>query len=73
MYWSEHGAPHFHAEYGGRVAKVDIATGEIFVGGLPRRQARLVKAWTERHRQELVDNWVRARARAPLIRIDPLP
>jgi Domain of unknown function (DUF4160) len=73
MYWSEHGVPHFHAEYSEHEAKVNVATGEVFVGFLPRRQARLVKTWAEMHRQELADNWTRAGAKRPLVRIDPLP
>jgi hypothetical protein len=72
MYWSEHGEPHFHAEYGEHEAKVNIETGEIFVGQLPTRQARLVKAWTGKHRRELAENWNRARAHLPLAKIDPL-
>lgn len=73
MYWSEHGAPHFHAEYGEHEAKVDISTGEIFTGSLPRPQSRFVRAWAAEHRQELADNWARARTKLPLVKIDPLP
>jgi hypothetical protein len=73
MYFSEHGAPHFHAEYGEHEAKVNISTGEISVGDLPRRQARLVKVWAKMHRRELDENWRRARSDRPLAKISPLP
>jgi len=39
---------------------------------LARRQLRLVLAWAELHRDELVENWRRARAGETLMPIDPL-
>ena len=73
MYFLDHGRPHFHAEAGDHTAKVDIATGEVFVGALSRRDARLARAWARLHRQELYENWRRARAHLQLAKIDPLP
>jgi len=32
-------------------------TGEIFAGDLPRKQFRLVQAWIELHRDELMADW----------------
>ncbi len=72
MYFDDHGPPHFHAEYGEHCAKVEIATGEIYVGRLPRREARLVRAWAARYREDLEQNWALARARLPLVKIEPL-
>jgi uncharacterized protein DUF4160 len=73
MYFSEHGAPHFHAKHSGRAAKVEIATGRIIAGHLTRRDQRLVRRWTALHRAELEANWLRARADRDLVNIDPLP
>lgn len=73
MYWTDHPPPHFHAYYGEHDAQVDIATGEVMGGELPRRALRLVKEWTELHRRELLENWGKARNDLPLDRIEPLP
>jgi hypothetical protein len=73
MYFRDHNPPHFHAIYGEHQAKVDIATGEVFEGRLPRRAQRFVREWAELHRAELCRNWERARSRKDLAKIDPLP
>jgi hypothetical protein len=36
MYFVDHNPPHFHAIYGGHEALVNIITGEILRGALPR-------------------------------------
>lgn len=72
MYFSEHGAPHFHAQCGEFSAKVEIVTGEVIVGWLPRRDASLVRKWALLHGRELEDNWKRAKAHLPLATIAPL-
>lgn len=51
---------HIHARYGEHEAKVDIATGEIIEGSLPRRAARLVAEWAAEHSDELAACWDRA-------------
>jgi hypothetical protein len=73
MYFLDHGPPHFHAERAEHSAKVAIATGEVYEGGLPRRDSRLVREWAKLHRPELEENWIRARADQALATIDPLP
>jgi hypothetical protein len=57
----------------GEEAKIAIRTGELIEGQLPRRAYRLVREWTELHREELELNWERARSRTPLVTIEPLP
>jgi hypothetical protein len=51
---------------------VEIATGDVLAGSLPRRAAALVKEWTDLHRQELEDNWLKREKLLPLVKIDPL-
>jgi len=46
MYLREHPPPHFHAIYAEHDATVDISTGNITSGWLPKTAARLVKEWT---------------------------
>lgn len=73
MYMRDHGVAHFHARYGDDEAVFEIATSSVLQGGLPPRQARRVREWTELHRLELLDSWEKAtRAEAPGT-IDPLP
>jgi len=76
MYYDEThhlGRPHFHADYAGRAAIVEIASGRVLAGELPPSQRRLVRRWTALHRAELEANWRRARAELPLESITPLP
>jgi Domain of unknown function (DUF4160) len=69
MYFVDHPPPHFQAVYGEHEANVAIATGDVIEGHLPASAARLVKQWTLAHRDELLANWERARAKVPLERI----
>jgi hypothetical protein len=73
MYWNErdHPVPHFHAEYAGEDASVAL-DGKILAGSLPPRALRLIEDWAELHRDELLDNWRRARDREPITPIAPL-
>ncbi|ALO46428.1 DUF4160 domain-containing protein [Pseudohongiella spirulinae] len=59
MYYApgEHPPPHFHVYYGEYQASVAIADLVIIHSNLPTRQLRLVKAWAELHRDELMANW----------------
>lgn len=69
MYVRDHPPPHFQAEYSGFEANVLIETGEVIQGRLPKSAARLVKEWALAHRDELRDNWARARAGMPMEKI----
>ena len=71
MFFNEHGVPHFHAVYGDRRITVEIESGNIH-GHFPPRAERLVLEWLDLHREELLDNWQRARQHEPLQRIAPL-
>jgi hypothetical protein len=72
MYYRDHHPPHFHAIYGEHEAQIVIATAEPLGGELPARALRLVREWTELHREELEANWANAQARRPLATIEPL-
>ena len=71
MFYSEHGAPHFHAVYGGYEISVDIESRAV-QGEFPRRALRLVLEWASLHESELQANWNLARRGEPLNRIAPL-
>jgi hypothetical protein len=67
-----HHLPHFHAIYQGKAAAFLIDTGELVGGYLPLRQRRLVEAWIELHRDELLANWHRLQNDEATTRIAPL-
>lgn len=72
MYYNDHFPPHFHAEYGEFIAEIGIETLEIIRGKLPRRALTLVLEWASLHRDELKQNWDRAREHEEILPIAPL-
>jgi len=67
-----HHRPHFHAYYQGQAAVFAVDTVEILGGGLPTPQRRLVEAWAEIHREELLQDWDRLQSGQPPVKIEPL-
>ena len=59
MYYApkEHNPPHIHVYYQSFVSVIDIQTCEIMEGDLPSKQLRLVLAWIEIHKDELIADW----------------
>ena len=53
-------------------ASIDIENGEILSGDLPRKQLRLVQAWIELHRDELLADWELAVSGESPYKIAPL-
>ena len=60
------------AKYAEFEASIRIEDGEILAGDLPRKQLRLVQAWTELHRDELLADWELAVAGETPYKISPL-
>ena len=73
MQWDDHPPPHFHVDYGGRNALVNIEDPETMEGRLPTRVRRLVVRWARLHQDELRDAWDKASRRQATERIAPLP
>lgn len=73
MYFDDHNPPHFHADYGGSEALININTLAVFAGELPPRAMGLVAEWTSLHQDELIAAWERAKNLEPVGKIDPLP
>ncbi len=67
-----HGLAHVHVRYAEHKASVAIVDGCMLAGNLPLRQLRLVQAWIEIHREELLADWELAIAGEPLFKIPPL-
>jgi hypothetical protein len=72
MYHNDHPPPHFHARYGEYRAKIDVATGELLEGELPRRAIMLVREWHQLHIAELMIDWTLAQERKQPNKIAPL-
>jgi hypothetical protein len=64
--------PHIHARFQGSEASFSILDGAIFAGEIPHAKVRLVQAWIEIHRDELVADWELAVNGLPPFPIDPL-
>ena len=67
-----HNLPHIHAKYAEFEASIGIDDGEVLSGELPRKQLRLVQAWIELHRDELMADWELAVNGENPYKIDPL-
>jgi len=70
--YSEHNPPHFHARHGGRNAVFSIKTGELTSGKMSARDIKLIMAWAELYRKELMVNWNITRKHGIVIPIKPL-
>ncbi len=68
----QHHLAHIHAEYQGSKAIFDIENGELLEGSLPRKQLRLVQAWIELRRDELLADWQLAINGEEPVKIAPL-
>jgi len=67
-----HNLEHIHARDGEFEASIGIEDGEVLAGELPRKQLRLVQAWIELHRDELMADLELAASGENPYKIDPL-
>ena len=68
----QHKMPHIHAKYQDEESIFIILTGELLDGNLRQPKARLVQAWIEIHRDELMADWELASKGESVFKIDPL-
>ena len=52
-----HNLPHVRAKYAEFEASICVEDSEVLAGKLPRKQLRLVQAWIELRRDELLADW----------------
>ena len=71
MYGDDHNTPNFHVNYGGNWSVVDF-DGNVMEGELPASKQKLVSAWAEIHKDELIANWELAKNKETLVKILPL-
>jgi hypothetical protein len=74
MYYApkEHNPPHIHVYYQDEKAIMNIISGELMGGNLSTRNIRLVQAWVEIHREELLANWALCQNGEKPFQIEPL-
>jgi len=53
----QHHAAHFHAKYAEHEAVFSIPEAELLAGSFPNNKRKLVVAWADIHREELLANW----------------
>ena len=51
---------------------ITIESGEVLAGSLPKSKMKLVQAWIEIHKEDLLANWKLAVAGETVFKIDPL-
>ena len=68
----QHRTPHIHAAYGDDEAVLSLIDGSVLTGSLPANKLRLVVAWIEIHRDDLLANWSLAVHGEGIFKIDPL-
>ena len=53
----KHQLPHIHVACGDYDAIFTIEDGELLEGSLPKNKRKLVEAWIEIHREDLMTDW----------------
>ena len=68
----QHKLPHIHVRYQDDEAVYSIPEGDVLAGDIPRAKARLVEAWIEIHREDLMADWELAVSGQQPHKIEPL-
>lgn len=68
----QHNIPHIHVRYQDTKAIFTIENADMIEGNLPNKQKRLVQAWMEIHKDELVADWELAIIGEQPYKIEPL-
>ena len=68
----QHKLPHIHVKYQEDEVIVSIPEGGVLEGGIPASKMKLLQAWIELHKDELLADWELARTGQQLFKIDPL-
>ena len=74
MYFApkEHNPAHVHAYYQDFKTTIKIIDCEVIDGQMPARQLRLIQAWIEIHRDELLADWKLCQNGEKPFKIEPL-
>lgn len=75
MYYMDnkkHKLPHIHVKYQEYEAVISIPDGQTLEGGIPNAKLKLLSAWVELHKDELLADWDLATQGQSLFKIEPL-
>ena len=68
----QHSTPHIHVHYQEHAAVIEIPSGKVLEGSLPKAKQKLVDAWVELRQEELIADWQLAVNGDSVFKIDPL-
>jgi hypothetical protein len=68
----QHKTPHIHVQYQDDEVVVAIGDGQVLGGSIPIAKMKLLQAWIELHRDELIADWQLAVNGESVYKIDPL-
>jgi hypothetical protein len=68
----QHKLPHIHVKYQDAEAVFSIPDGELLEGNLPNNKRKLLVAWIEIHKEDLMADWELAISGQNIFKIDPL-
>ncbi len=68
----QHKLPHIHVKYQGHEVVVSIPEGNVLDGSIPNPKMKLLQAWIEIHKDELIANWELAVSGEQPYKIEPL-
>ncbi len=54
---TNHALPHVHAEYAEFNISIEIATGKILAGNLPRKNEKMAVDWVLANKEKLLNEW----------------
>ena len=67
-----HEKPHIHVQYQEEQAVLSIPEGEILEGSIKPNKVKLIQAWLEIHKDEIMADWKLASEGNEIFKIDPL-
>ena len=67
-----HNLPHIHVKYQDEEVVISIIDGDVLEGTLKINKMKLVQAWIEIHKDELLADWELAIKGETIFKIDPL-
>ena len=68
----QHKLPHIHVKYQEDEVVVELPSGEVLEGNIPNTKMKLLQAWIELHKDELLADWELAVSGQQPFKIDPL-
>ena len=67
----QHHVPHIHVKYGDDEAVYQIPDGKLLAGS-PSNKTKILLAWIEIHKEDLMANWSLASQGMKIFNIEPL-